>query len=346
MRIEIFRNRMKDPKMFEILIKTFEYFGSLNNEREDILVKTKDKEGIIKLLFELINYIEPAIKKKFSENFNIIISDNGTYAMKFDPKYFLGLKYSNYDILLYKTPHICVPSQFSKKKLKESETLDVQNAIIDLKNGNIARCLKLNNFITKEEKITSDFIIENIIENIAFHSVIHAEQKDLSILCQLIQYDLALKTDNYNWCVIISKNILASQAFLNSSNVVYQVKFYDPENKFIISQKLNECEILIYKKVAIFESVLKNILTGRLYEVELKHIVVLFSLIIFISLIALCKSDYSDPDIKLNWFEDNVCKNKRSVFGGIGLMFIFAIIFGFLKAKMNKKKVEKKKNFA
>ena len=343
MRIDIIRNRIKDPKMFEILIKTFEYFGSIQNDREEILVKNKDKEGIIKLLFELINYIEPAIKRKFSENLNIIISENGNYALKFDPKYFLGLKYNNYDILLFKTPHICVPSLFNRKILNESLTKDVQNAITDLNKENIARCFKINNFTSKEEKITSDVLLESIIENIAFYSVNHTEDKDISALCQLIQFDLSQKTDNYNWCVIISKKILASQGFLNSSSVIYQVRFNDPEKKYIISQKLNECEILIYKKVAIFESVLKNILTGKLYDIELKHMVVLFSLIIFIVLVAMCKSDYSDPDLKLNWFEDNVCKNKRSVFGGIGLMFIFTIIFGFLKAKMNKKKVEKKK---
>ena len=58
MKIDIIRNRIKDPQKFQIILKTFEYFASTNFSREETMVKSKDKEGIIKLLFELINYIE------------------------------------------------------------------------------------------------------------------------------------------------------------------------------------------------------------------------------------------------------------------------------------------------
>ena len=93
MKIDIVRNRIKDPQKFQLILKTFEYFSSINFSREESLIKSNDKEGIIKLLFDLINYIEPGLRKRFSENYNILITENATYALKFDPKEFLGLKY-------------------------------------------------------------------------------------------------------------------------------------------------------------------------------------------------------------------------------------------------------------
>jgi hypothetical protein len=340
MRFDIVRNRMKDPQKFQIILKTFEYFSSINYAKEESLATSKDKEGILKLLFDLINYIEPGLKNKFSQNFNIMIAQSGTYAIKFDPKEFIGLKYSNYDILVYKTPYICVPSQFYKKTTDEKQRKEIEQAIVDLKKENFKRCFKLVNFTSKEDNITEDFISDTIVEAAAFQSIVYPTE-DLTIFSQLIQTDLSSKTESYNWCVVFSKKILASQDFLTSSNVIYQVKFNDPEKKFHLSNRLNDNELFIFKKMAVFESVLKNIITGRLYDIEFKHLVVLASLVIFIFLVGMCKSDYSSPELKLTWFEENVCKNKRTIFGGIGLMFIFAIIFGFLKAKMNRRKNER-----
>lgn len=341
MKIDIVRNRIKDPQKFQLILKTFEYFSSINFSREESLIKSNDKEGIIKLLFDLINYIEPGLRKRFSENYNILITENATYALKFDPKEFLGLKYGVYDILVYKTPYICIPSQFYKKIAKDKDSENVNQAITDLKNASFLRSFKLINFNSKEDNITEEFINERILEAAAFHSVMYPDG-DLTTLGQLIQYDISSKLDNFNWCVVFSKRILASQDFINNANVVYQAKFNDPEKKFHLSNKLKDQELFIFKKKAIFESVLKNIITGKLYDIEIKHIIVLVSLVIFIFLVGLCKSDYSAPDLKLTWFEENVCKNKRNIFGGIGLMFLFAIIFGFIKTKINKKRAEKK----
>ena len=340
MRIDIVRNRFKDPQKFQIILKTFEYFAATNFSREEALSKAKDKEGIVQLLFDLINYIEPGLKKKFSVNFNVVISENGTYAIKFDSKEFLGLKYGNYDILVFKSPYICIPSKFYKKELNEDEKVKTQEAIADLKKANFLRCFKLINFNSKEDKMTEDFVGELVLEAVAFQSVVY-DDKDLSLLAQLIQNDLSFKTDNYNWCVVFSKKVFASQEFLNTSNVVYQVKFNDPEKKFHLSHKLNENELFIFKKVAVFESVLKNIVSGKLYDIELKHLIVLVSLIVFVFLMGMCKSNLSSSEEKLTWFEENICQNKRNIFGGIGLMFIFAIVFGFFKTRMNKKKAER-----
>jgi hypothetical protein len=107
-------------------------------------------------------------------------------------------------------------------------------------------------------------------------------------------------------------------------------------------QSQKETHILIYKKKAVFESVLKNIVSGKFYEIELKHLVILVSVIIFFILVSLCKSDYEDAKIEeLTFFEKNVCKNKASVFSLLGVMFIFVIVYGMVKKRINKKGAKK-----
>lgn len=52
-----------------------------------------------------------------------------------------------------------------------------------------------------------------------------------------------------------------------------------------------------------------------------------------------CASDYDSVDVNsLNLFEKNVCLNKKGVMGGIGIMFIFAIISGMVMKKLKNKK--------
>jgi hypothetical protein len=54
---------------------------------------------------------------------------------------------------------------------------------------------------------------------------------------------------------------------------------------------------------------------------------------------AACKKEYSELDPNsLNWFESKVCMNKRSILSSIAIMFIFTIITGMVKKKLNKRK--------
>lgn len=84
---------------------------------------------------------------------------------------------------------------------------------------------------------------------------------------------------------------------------------------------------------------LYSIISGKLYEIQLKHIVVLVSVILFFVIMTGCKRDYTNEDVSnLNFFEENICLNKKSVLSSIGLMFLFAVISGMIKKKIDKKR--------
>ena len=63
-----------------------------------------------------------------------------------------------------------------------------------------------------------------------------------------------------SWCVICSKQQIYSKELPSSSEVFLHCKITDNDKNLDISG-LKDAEILIYKKVAIFESILKNIVT-------------------------------------------------------------------------------------
>jgi hypothetical protein len=148
--------------------------------------------------------------------------------------------------------------------------------------------------------------------------------------------------------VIVSKKQINTDAFLKTCQSYYFCKIVD-ENKELKIKGLKDIEILIFKRSAIFESVLKNILSydkffkklssGKFYEVELKHLVVLISVILFFIIVTGCKRDYTDVDVNtLSFFEEKFCLNKKTVLSSIGLMFLFAVISGMIKKKLDRKK--------
>lgn len=50
-----------------------------------------------------------------------------------------------------------------------------------------------------------------------------------------------------------------------------------------------------------------------------------------------CKKDYSEENInELTFFQRNVCLNKRTLISSIAIMFLFAVLSGMIKKKMNK----------
>ena len=84
-------------------------------------------------------------------------------------------------------------------------------------------------------------------------------------------------------------------------------------------------------------------ISGRWFELELKHVVTLFSVIMFFFLVSYCKQEYKEEEMgNLNWLETKVCLNKKSYLSSIALLFLFTIIFDMLKKKLNKS-TEKRK---
>jgi hypothetical protein len=66
--------------------------------------------------------------------------------------------------------------------------------------------------------------------------------------------------------------------------------------------------------------------------------VTFFSLIVFFGIMSFCESSYEGKDLDLlNSFEKNVCLNKKGFLGGIGFMFIIAIVSGMISKKLKRK---------
>lgn len=377
MKFKIVSKAFTDKSLENTIIKTMEYFASINKEKSDKIVNKQNnqinKEAAYSLLQELVDYVEVGLKKLYSMNFNVLVTETPNYALKFEKGCFLSLNYLDFVILVYKTPFICVPGKFMRATLdsvKEKEVSTTKNLLIKTL-LNETNYLMLN--FSKVEnnkafiKLTQDDITNMIFDNIAYCCVMHEEDKDfLGILAQSIQSDMSFKHSDFSFGVVIGKKHLFSPSFLATSSFVYRSKIINnsgftmvdngnntdnnteinslnQKSQRVKAPKLKDTEILIYHKKAKFESVLGSIMTGKFRNVEFKHIFILLSVIIFFVLIGGCKLNIEELNAKenLTWFEDNVCKNKGQLLSTIGVMFIMIIVMGVIKKKVDNKKQRK-----
>lgn len=114
MKFEIVNRQFKDQNIENVIIKMFEYFATINAERFHKNKQNKNKDELILILKDLAIYVESGLKKKFSLNFLVLISEHPNYAVKFEKNYFLGLRYKTFEIIVMKSPFICIPGKFSK----------------------------------------------------------------------------------------------------------------------------------------------------------------------------------------------------------------------------------------
>jgi hypothetical protein len=129
MKFQIVSKKFRDKTIEALILKMFEYFITINAQREESIRKSKNKEEMKNLLKELCEYVENGLRKKFSENFVVMINDTPNYAVKYDKYYFLALNYLNYSIIIIKVPYICVPGTFMKNlKGEELKALEEFNA--------------------------------------------------------------------------------------------------------------------------------------------------------------------------------------------------------------------------
>jgi len=125
MKFTLVNKRFRDKTIEALILRMLEYFITINEQREESIRKSKNKEDMHNFLKELCDYVENGLKKKFSENFVIIINDTPNYAIKYDKNYFLALSYLHYSIIIMKVPYICVPGTFSKNiKSEEIKAVD------------------------------------------------------------------------------------------------------------------------------------------------------------------------------------------------------------------------------
>ena len=68
-------------------------------------------------------------------------------------------------------------------------------------------------------------------------------------------------------------------------------------------------------------------------------------MIVFFGVMGYCDTSYENRDLDLiGPFEKNVCLNKKGILGGIGIMFIVAIISGMINKKLKRKDAQKNFN--
>lgn len=352
MKIKIGLKEIKDKSIEIDVLKSFEYFATINNEKAIEIEKRNNSPEIISLLEELSDYIEYGLKKKYSTNINIIISDSPNYAIKFEKGFLMSFSYLKYEIILFKIPYITIQSKFRKQELKEDQDhMNEKEKLNKILSENLIYNVKYyfnretNNKIKNKSLLTVEFlynlIINNIIEASHLKTIKNKNKEKFDFLCFLstsIQYDLSNRDKEYNYGVVIGKEIVVAKSFIASSNLFFICEFVDPKRilKDYEYKQISNMKIMIYHKHCEFESPFKNILTGRFKSVELKHFLILISVIIFFSLIGFCKEGegYYKNKEKLSFIEEKICLNKGSYLSVIGVLFIFIAISGVLKKKM------------
>lgn len=346
MKFEIISRSMKDQSLGSTIIKTLEYFATIHKDRSEQIERKPNKPDLAALMQDLVDYLETGLKKKYSINFNVLVSDMANYAIKFEKGCLLSLRYLNFSILIYKTPFICIPSKFLKPDLKQNELDRLSESFKRIEaNFLTAENYLMLQYATKRERtvlksITQDDITRLIFRNVAYFldSAASTEEKDfLGNLTQGIQYDLSLIENNFSWGVVIAKKQIYSDSFIATSNVFYHSKLINNKINGEAIPKLKDAEFLIYHKTAEFESVFKSLVTGRFYNVEFKHVFILLSAVIFFIVTGLCPNDPA-KGLSDGWFDRNVCGNKTSLLSTIGIMFIIIIISTAVKKRIDSKK--------
>jgi hypothetical protein len=123
MKFEITKRNFRDTKIENLIIDMFKFYFHSNQEKIEKIAKSKDKEDLQLMLKELCDYVENGLKKKFSQNFTVLVNEHPNYAVKYERGYLLSLKYGNYDILIFKAPFICVPGLYSKEFINDEKNL-------------------------------------------------------------------------------------------------------------------------------------------------------------------------------------------------------------------------------
>jgi hypothetical protein len=201
MKIEIVNRGIKDRTVDSILIKMLEYFTETNAERANSI---KEKSEYKPLLIELINYLEVGLKSKFSLNFNVLISEHPCYALKYEKQSIMILKYNSFEILIFKTPPIAIPTLLFKA-LSEDENTAVDKYIQErgqlVKSENL-KVIRYNNKslldskFKKLEQFTEGNILNIVIRAIGYYLKC-CNEKEIARFPLFIQNDLSSKDGDY-----------------------------------------------------------------------------------------------------------------------------------------------------
>lgn len=247
MKLEILSKKFADKSTESIIIKSFEYFITINKEKyENLPKKENGKKDLSSILSEMSEYIEVGLKKQYSMNFNVLISAEPIYCLKYERNCVLILKIEEYEVLVFKTPYICIPNKFIKKAVdKEKIETHYSNLIKTIgKDDNY----KVLDFYIKEKNDLSGIsnINENSMKELLFKNIAYcneeygtSDKNYLSYLSQSIQYDLGEIFNDFSFGVIISKSHFFSQSFIASSNLFYRAKIHENNGYFEVEKSHN-----------------------------------------------------------------------------------------------------------
>lgn len=363
MRFEIIKNKIQDRDINNLVINMFRYMGTYYAKKEEEARNTKNKSAIEQILRDVCKYVEKGLSEKLSQNYYVVASEDPFFAIKYDNKYLMILKYERFEICVIRVPYICVSGKFNKIELEENEKKEIEEKVESVKEKANRDHFKLMNFSKKiltskynshlvdkprHAKIDENLLNEIILRNYFYSKAVSDKEKKNFLISDWvlsIQRDLHIFDENYHWnCIGSRTSQVYSEDLPKNCLVFYHVKIFD-DRRETFDNKIKEFDLIIFKKIPVFESVMKNILSGRFYEVEFKHMVTFFSLIVFFGIMGYCETSYEDKDLNLiNPFEKNVCLNKKAILGGIGFMFIVAIISGMINKKLKRKDRQKMTN--
>jgi len=296
----------------------------------------KSKALLVEYTKDMISMIEKSLLKNTSDNFYIIATENPDLAVKYDKKKFLMLTLQNFVIIVTAVPSICVPGKYVKQAINdeiEITRLKAEEQFSFYFQNNILDKLKIKLSLNLEE-----VDLELVIKDSLVYYYMYENINELSNLPSAIQYGLQKKFNDYGWCVVATRDFICSDEFVERADVFYHIRFSD-ENKSFTHRSLRDLHIAIYKRTYKFESAIKNIISGKTYGIEIKHILVILALAAYVLFMFTCKSDYSEDELSnLGFFQKNLCTNQKSIVGAFALMFLIAIIVKTIMGKINKKK--------
>jgi hypothetical protein len=207
MEFKIITDSLNDSNIKVFIENMLKFFEQTELER---ITKLKDKEEKIKLFQNLVDYLESGLKSKYSTNFNVFVNEYPSYVLKYEKRSMLILKHESFDIIIYKTPHTCIPGKFIKG-LDEEQQIEIDkflNEKRDLLANEHIKLIRYYNKLSNDDRLVSlkqwdeKRLFDIVISNIAYFSIV-SNGKDTTDLAQSIQFDLFKESKEYEYLLLI-----------------------------------------------------------------------------------------------------------------------------------------------
>lgn len=126
MKFDIITNKNKDKNISNLIVNMLTYMSQIWSAKAEEYLKTKNKAKVEEMLKNICKYIESGLVEKLSYNYCVLVSESPYYALKYDNKYLMIIKYNNYEIVIIRSPFICVSGKFVKKAFSNEEKEEIK----------------------------------------------------------------------------------------------------------------------------------------------------------------------------------------------------------------------------